>query len=145
MRYPVSKRELSPRVSQQQHNRTHAFAVINVLFVRELAARVPYTKIVINSVNPGYCYSALRRNVSFTAGIRMSLMDFFVGNTTEQGGRRIAWTATALRHCEERMHGAYTSYMEITEESDWAISEEGYATQQRLWVSVTFLVLPGLC
>ncbi|VDC03182.1 unnamed protein product [Peniophora sp. CBMAI 1063] len=114
VRYPVSK-------------------LLNVLFVRELAARVPHSKLIVNCLNPGYCYSALRRNMPFLASLRMSLMDFFIGNTTEQGGRRVAWTAVALRHCEERMHGAYTSYMEITEESDWAISEEGYATQKRLW------------
>ncbi|VDB87633.1 unnamed protein product [Peniophora sp. CBMAI 1063] len=114
LRYPLSK-------------------LLNVLFVRELAARVSPTKLVVNCVNPGYCYSALRRNITFALSLRMSAMDFLIGNTTEQGGRRIAWAAVALRHCEERMHGAYTSYMEIAEESDWAMSEEGYATQRRIW------------
>lgn len=133
VRYPVSKRALSIQLSHAY--RANTLAVLNILFVRELAARVPHTKVVVNTVNPGYCYSALRRHMSFFASLRMSLMDLFIGNTTEQGGRRVAWTAVAHRHCEERMHGAQTSYMEITEESDWAISEEGYATQRRLWVS----------
>ncbi|KZV64273.1 NAD(P)-binding protein [Peniophora sp. CONT] len=107
--------------------------LLNILFVRELAARVPHTKVVVNTVSPGYCYSSLRRKAGLFDRFRMSILDLVLGNTTEQGGRRVAWAAIADRHCEKRMHGAYTAYMEITEESDWAISEEGYATQRRIW------------
>lgn len=108
-----------------------------MLFIRELAARIPASKIVINCVNPGYCYSGLRRNAGFKMATQMALMDAFIGNTTETGGRRIAWAAVAHRNCEHVMHGRYTSYMEIVEESDWSLSPEGFAVQLRLWVSAT--------
>ena len=70
---------------------------------------------------------------------QMAVMDAFLGNTTEQGGRRIAWAAIAHRNCDQIMHGKYTSYMEIVEESDWSLSPEGFAVQSRLWVSASFL------
>ncbi|VDB91003.1 unnamed protein product [Peniophora sp. CBMAI 1063] len=107
--------------------------LLNVLFVRELAARVPASKVVINCVNPGFCYSGLRRNAGFKMGTLMAIMDVVLGNTTEQGGRRIAWAAIAHRNCETLMHGRYTSYMEIVEESDWSLSTEGFVVQHRIW------------
>lgn len=90
---------------------------------------------IVNSVSPGYCYSSLRRNASFLEAIPFWFMDVLLGQTTEVGGRQISWAALAHRNCEGIMHGRYSQYMEVVEESDWALSEEGFAVQRRLWVS----------
>lgn len=114
---------------------TDELIVIGVLFTRELAARIPASKVVIDVVNPGFCYSGLRRNAGAKL-IVFSILDLIWGNTTEVGGRRIAWAAVARRHCEYLLHGRYTAYMEVMEESDWSLSKEGFAVQLRLWVSI---------
>ncbi|KZV62741.1 NAD(P)-binding protein [Peniophora sp. CONT] len=120
--------------------------LINILFARELAERAGVSKVVVDSVSPGWCYSALRRNVGVMQSIQMSIMDTLIGQSTEVGGRQIAWAALAHRNCEHTIHGRYAQYMEVVEESDWALSKEGFAVQRRLWdetIDVLKQVSPG--
>ncbi|KAI0035832.1 short-chain dehydrogenase [Vararia minispora EC-137] len=102
-----------------------------VLFTRELAARLPPSKAIINTVNPGLCHSGILRDVS--GGLPLKVFVQIMARTTEVGGRLIVWAAIADRHREEALHGKYISDMEIREESELAISKDGYAMQRKLW------------
>jgi len=107
--------------------------LINVLFTRELAARLPSSRIVVNTVNPGLCHSSLRRNFSTSLSLRSWLYINLLARSTEAGARELLWAAVARRHCEKEIHGKYVSDMQVKEESDFAMSPDGFELQRRLW------------
>ena len=111
-------------------------AVFLVMLVRELAARLPSSEIIISAANPGLCHSDMRNNAPFVRRIRLAIFCFFFARQAEVGARQITWAAVARPHCEERLHGRYVSDMEIKEESDFAMSTEGFEVQQKLWVNI---------
>jgi retinol dehydrogenase-12 len=118
---------------------TGCVAVINVLFTRELASRISHESAIVNCVNPGMCHSSLGRNIWKTLGLfqamTVGVWYNLTARATEAGGRQLVWAATGGRHREQQLHGRYISDMEVKEESDFAVSVEGYETQQKLWVS----------
>ena len=79
--------------------------LLNVLWVRELAQRVPAEDVVINTVNPGLCASELHRSHKEAEGFNKVF-----AWTAEQGGHNLADAAT--RHAKD--HGAYLSVQEVT-------------------------------
>ncbi|KZV61633.1 short-chain dehydrogenase [Peniophora sp. CONT] len=111
--------------------------LVQILFARELAERVGVSRVIVDSVSPGFCRSTLGRNMGILQSIQMKIMYAVLAQSTEVGGRQIAWAALAHRNCEHVIHGRYTQYMEAVEESDWALSEEGFAMQTRLWDETT--------
>ena len=114
-RYPVSK-------------------LLNLFFARELASRLPEdSPLVINAVNPGFCISALQRNVPLSRYLVFRLMEKLFSWPTERGSRQLIFAALGNRDKSE-MKGAYISSSEIVEPSDYVISEEGARIQKQLWV-----------
>jgi retinol dehydrogenase 12 len=114
--------------------------VLNVFFTRALADRLPPSSFIVPAcVNPGYCYSELRRNAPLSHKIRMRIMDITIGRTAEQGARQLLWTALGPDGKDgehvKHLHGAYVSNAEVREPSDFVVSKEGYETQERVWVS----------
>jgi retinol dehydrogenase-12 len=142
-RYPLSKRAArSVLPFPQSVDLTPVTApVLVVFFTRELAARLPPTRAIVNTVNPGLCRSALFRRATLPQ--RAVLLS--AARPAELGGRLIAWAALADRYREGTLHGKYVSDMEVREESDLAVSRDGYAMQRRLWVGrgVHCIVLLG--
>jgi retinol dehydrogenase-12 len=63
--------------------RYYTSKLLNVLWTRELAARIDSKEVLINTVNPGFCYSGLHRHES-TGIIKIFLWLF--GWSNEQGG-----------------------------------------------------------
>ena len=115
-RYPVSK-------------------LLNLFFARELASRLPEdSPLVINAVNPGFCISALRRDIPLSHYLGFWLMETFVGWSTERGSRQLIFAAVGNGDKLQEMKGAYISSSEIVEPSDYVISEEGARIQRQLWV-----------
>jgi hypothetical protein len=56
-------------------------------------------------------------------------------HTTEAGGgRELVWAAVAARYREQQLQGRFILHMQVREESDIAISVEGYDMQRELWV-----------
>ncbi|KAI0035280.1 short-chain dehydrogenase [Vararia minispora EC-137] len=106
--------------------------LINVLFTRELAKRLPPSKAIVNCVNPGLCRSSLGRNID-NISLRLRLWMRFWSRTAEAGGREIVWAAIGGRHRERELHGKYISDMEVREEGDFAVSRQGYAMQEKIW------------
>lgn len=120
-----------------------AHLVLNVLFTQALADHLPRsTPLVPTSVNPGYCYSELRRNLvnKFTYHLLFSVQDLLFGRTSEQGARQLIWAALGPDGKEGKhadyLRGAYVSTQHIKEPSDFAISKEGREAQDRIWVRV---------
>jgi len=114
-RYPVSK-------------------LLNLFFARELAARLPEgTPLVINAVNPGFCVSALRRNIPLFRHIVFWFMETFISWSTERGSRQLIFAALGNQHEPGEMKGAYISSSQIVEPSDYVLSDEGADVQKRLW------------
>ena len=114
--------------------------MLNVFFVRALADRLPRdAPIVVTAVNPGYCVSELRRNVtSLAMRIRFVIMDILLARTEEGGALQLVWAALGpdgkSGSHEHYMNGAYVSTLTVKEPSDFVISKEGREAQDRIWV-----------
>ncbi|KAF7345418.1 WW domain-containing oxidoreductase [Mycena venus] len=108
--------------------------LFNVFFVRALNDRIPpSTPLVVNAVNPGYCYSELRREFS---GIRAALdwlMEKALAFSAEVGSRRLIWAALAHQDQPDKLRGEYSSSFKIREVSDLVLSPEGVKIQDRSW------------
>ncbi|KAI0069192.1 short-chain dehydrogenase [Artomyces pyxidatus] len=112
--------------------------LLNVFFVRELAARLPQdSPLIVNAVNPGFCKSGLARNLPFLDFIGHSAFQLFTARTSEQGSRMLVWAAIGGRNREAELHGAYVSDAGVMEVSDFVLSNEGADTQKRLWEEST--------
>ncbi|KAI0065467.1 NAD(P)-binding protein [Artomyces pyxidatus] len=125
------KEKCTPQVMA---NRYWLSKLLNVFFVRELAARLPpNSPIIVNAVNPGFCASNLNRNEKFPVTLLISLFTALISRTTEVGSRALVWAATGARHRENDLRGAFISDAGVTEPSDFVVSEEGARMQKRLW------------
>ncbi|PFH49405.1 hypothetical protein AMATHDRAFT_147710 [Amanita thiersii Skay4041] len=112
--------------------RYHHSKLINILFIRALNAHLKNQSITVNTVNPGYCHSDLQRNYTGLSGIFADLSQRIFAISTEEGSRQLVWAA--LGECDQELGGAYISRSEVTEPSDFVISEEGKEVQEKLWV-----------
>ncbi|KAI0267298.1 short-chain dehydrogenase [Gloeopeniophorella convolvens] len=108
--------------------------LLNVLFVRELAKRLPAdSPVIVVSVNPGYCKSQLTRNLNFFFLILSKFMEFALARTTEEGSRQLVWAAVGGAGREAELRGGYVSKADLTEVSDFVLSEDGASAQTRIW------------
>jgi retinol dehydrogenase-12 len=112
--------------------------LLNVLFTRALAARVaPAAPLVAACVNPGFCYSGLRRNAPRLVLVRFAIMDLLLGRAAAEGGKTLVWGALAGHgdaSARDSLKGAYMSNCKAAEPSDFVLSPEGRETERRLWV-----------
>ncbi|KAJ4468315.1 hypothetical protein J3R30DRAFT_3674468 [Lentinula aciculospora] len=108
--------------------------LLNVFFVRALQARLSkYPSIVVDAVNPGYCYSGLTSNFTGARAFFERLMETLFAITTEEGGRQLVWAAVGGSGSEETLKGGYVSFGEVVEPSDFSISKEGQALEEKYW------------
>jgi retinol dehydrogenase-12 len=82
--------------------RYYTTKLLNVLWTRELATKVPSDRVVINTVNPGFCYSGLHRHAS--AGV-INIFLWMFGWSSVQGGHCL----TDALVQQEKSHGEYFS------------------------------------
>ena len=116
-----------------------SLVVLNIFFARALSDRLSDKHIIVNTVNPGYCLSNLRS--TFT-GLRAWLdwmREKAFARTSEEGSRQLIWAAVGGEDQLDQMRGAYISIAQISEASDFVISEEGKACQDKLWVCLFLL------
>ena len=114
LRYPLSKlilhqtfRELSPIVSSHNHkNRSN---------------------VVVNLVNPGWCYTELGRSKQEVLPERV--IKSMIGRTAEQGSRTLVHGVTA----GPETSGQYVSECVVKGETVYICSERGGRIQLRLW------------
>ena len=109
--------------------------MLNVFFARGLSERLHDKPLIVNSVNPGFCYSTLRRNITGLGAWFFWLMELALARTSEQGSRQLIWACIGGKDNIDRLRGAYISSMQIQEPSDLVVNEEGKRIQTRLWVN----------
>ena len=119
--------------------------VLVLFLVRELAKRLENTPLITNAVNPGYCVSALRRNLPSGPQRAARIAEILVGRSTEAGSRIIVWAAVGNSgRDEDELRGAYINLCKIAEPSDFVLSKTGNEVQKRLWVRVIALYVRAL-
>ena len=107
------------------------------MFVRELASRMPNpTPVSVSAVNPGLCNSRINRSVESNIVVKVIVrVLMLLARTSEMGSRTLV--NPAVEPGERARHGRYVSSCEVTEESDYVLSEEGKEISRRVWVSVS--------
>ncbi|KAJ6619526.1 short-chain dehydrogenase [Mycena sp. CBHHK59/15] len=107
---------------------------INILFVRALNARISKsTPLIVNAVNPGYCYSNIRKSFSGLMAVIDWLMEVTLALPTEKGSRQLVWAAVGQQSDQDRLRGEYISRLHVEEVSDYILSPEGARVQDRIW------------
>lgn len=90
-----------PETFGTQQQRYYTSKLLNVLWTRELASKVSPDEVIINTVNPGFCYSGLHRHSASLINVFLWLFAW----TPQQGGSCL--TDALVRH--EDSHGQYLS------------------------------------
>ena len=109
--------------------------MLNVFFARGLSERLLGKPVIVNAVNPGLCYSALRRHITGLRAWSIWVLEIFLARTSEQGSRELIWACIGGKDNIDQLRGAYISSMEVREPSDFVIGEEGKRAQTKLWVN----------
>jgi retinol dehydrogenase-12 len=109
--------------------------VLNIFFARGLSERLRDKPLIVNTVNPGFCYSALRRHITGLRAWSMWLMELALARSSEQGSRQLIWASIGGKDNIDQLRGAYISSMHIQEPSDFVVGEEGKRAQTKLWVN----------
>ncbi|GJE92164.1 short chain dehydrogenase [Phanerochaete sordida] len=106
------------------------------MFARALAARLS-SAVVPTAVNPGFCYTTLRKHLGLPTRALMAAIDVTVGRTAEQGARQLLHAALGPdgedgEHVEF-FRGAYVSANAVREPSDFVLSKAGREVQDAVW------------
>ncbi|KAE8441520.1 hypothetical protein EG329_004866 [Mollisiaceae sp. DMI_Dod_QoI] len=100
--------------------------LINLLWIRELASRVPGEEIIVNLINPGSVDTGLHRD----GNKFIQSFDRVVGRTPEEGGRLLIDAAVVKG---KDTHGKYLSEARATNMSAFVRSKDGGSVQKRIW------------
>ncbi|KAJ7147553.1 hypothetical protein C8R43DRAFT_1097223 [Mycena crocata] len=108
--------------------------LLNILFVRALNAQIPgSTPVVVNAVNPGYCYSSIRKDFSGFMRVVDWLMEVCFALPTEIGSRQLVWAALGQQEAPEKLRGEYISLERPEEVSDYILSPVGVRAEKQIW------------
>ncbi|KAE9392310.1 short-chain dehydrogenase [Gymnopus androsaceus JB14] len=125
-----SKEYCTPEVLANRYTQSK---ILNVMLVHKLAELLP-KNIVPVALNPGFCLSGLRREVEGEQATRYKQMEDEFAYTSEEGSRQIIYSAIGGK--DEELRGAFTSYSQVLEISDWMLSEEGKKAEDKTWVEM---------
>lgn len=107
--------------------------VFNIFFAREFQDLVGEA-ISVNTIDPGFCHSELRRHVTGDLAISMQTAVDAIGYTSEEGARSLVYGLVAEQQNEEAVRGKYLSRMKAAETSEFSNGKEGKEVQAKLWV-----------
>ncbi|KAG6877071.1 hypothetical protein C0993_010531 [Termitomyces sp. T159_Od127] len=111
--------------------------LFGVLFYQALNEKLgTQCSLIVNGVNPGFCVSEIRKELSGVVRAVSWLMEKTIVRTTEEGSRQLVYAAIGGKDKEDQLRGAYISLARISEASDFAISGEGHVVQEKLWEEV---------
>lgn len=113
---------------------TYHIPVLNVFFTRALNDKLNGKPVIVNCVNPGYCYSSLRKNFKGARAWIDWIMEKALARTSEEGSRQLVWAALGGQDKPDDLRGAYISLAQVAEPSDYVIGAEGQNAQKKLWV-----------
>ncbi|KAG6867790.1 hypothetical protein C0993_011057 [Termitomyces sp. T159_Od127] len=133
---------LSSREYCDKHlsSRYHDSKLLDIFFHRSLDDRLgPASPVVVNGVNPGFCYSELRREGTGLRSLYMFFMERALARTAEEGSRQLLYAALGgIGKEDDKFRGAYVSLACISEASDYVLAS--HETQDRLWEEVVDIV-----
>ncbi|KAI0341927.1 NAD(P)-binding protein [Trametopsis cervina] len=115
--------------------------LLNVLFTRAFYQHLSTahsSSLIPTSVNPGFCATELARNLPLGERIRMRIMHALIARSAEQGARQLVWASLGPDgkdgpHVRYAMSGQYVTLASTAEPSDFVISREGFAAQEKIW------------
>ncbi|KAJ3036345.1 hypothetical protein HDV00_002818 [Rhizophlyctis rosea] len=102
--------------------------LLEVLTVRHIASLLAKSKnpldkkIIIHSLNPGFCESDLSRDLNSLA---FWVMKKLIARTAEQGSRNYVWAALDQESGDLGRNGKYVSAMAFGSDSEWVRSPAG--------------------
>ncbi|PPQ75675.1 hypothetical protein CVT26_001853 [Gymnopilus dilepis] len=99
--------------------------LLNILFVRALDERLHRKPLIVNAV--------FRRDLKGIRRFFDRLMELSLARTTEEGSRVPVWAAVGAEEKKDQLRGAYISLMKVEEPSDFVVSAEGKAAQEKFW------------
>ncbi|KAH7927029.1 short-chain dehydrogenase [Leucogyrophana mollusca] len=119
-----SKEYSTPKNMKQRYYETK---LLNVFFVRALTEHLSQRSVTAVAVNPGFCYSQLRRTIYSQplTNILMVGMEKAFAWTSEQGSRQLVYAAIGGREDESNMRAGFVSRGTTVEVADYVLSEEG--------------------
>jgi len=124
--------KLNDEKTANMAQRYNVSKLFNVFFTRSLVKKMKISiPVTINVVNPGLCDTSLRRNIPFPFSVIFDLYIFLIARTAEYGARTL--THAALWGTKEEVNGKFLNKCQIEEESDFAVSREGRAVEERVW------------
>jgi retinol dehydrogenase-12 len=107
-----------------------------LLYTRAFAAANPFSNlnannVVLTSVNPGYCVSALRgENLPLAEKGQRALL----ARSTDTGAQTLVDAVKPVKGEEAiSRHGAYVDDMKVKKPTAWVETKEGRETQERVW------------
>ncbi|PPQ97860.1 hypothetical protein CVT26_013029 [Gymnopilus dilepis] len=124
------KEEFKGPLSKDRYNETK---LLNLFFTRALNDRLAGKPIIVTSVNPGYCYSSLRRRLTGLQAIIDSLMEKALARTSEEGSRQLVYASVGGGYRADQLRGAYINLSKVEEPSDYILSKAGHEAQEKFW------------
>ncbi|RDL40251.1 uncharacterized protein BP5553_00230 [Venustampulla echinocandica] len=107
--------------------------LMSLFAVREVAEKTASKRpfVIINTVNPGLCYTELNRSAVGGTAVAMGVMKAMMAWTAEEGGRTLVFASVA----GQESHGVFISGSKIpnTGQSKFVTSAEGKRTQKKMW------------
>ncbi|KZP17994.1 short-chain dehydrogenase [Athelia psychrophila] len=126
-----SKEYCTTSVMQQRYSVTK---LLNIFFTRALNARIlSSAPLIVDTPNPGFCDSELRRELPFPLSTINRVAERMLAFTTEEGSRQLVYAAVGGNEEPSKMRGAYINLGNVQEVSDFVLSAEGGAAQERIW------------
>jgi NAD(P)-dependent dehydrogenase (short-subunit alcohol dehydrogenase family) len=110
--------------------------LLNIFFTRSLASLLSSTPVIVDSVNPGYCYSDMRRDLTDVAAKFHYYAEKLLAWTAEEGSRQLVWAALGGSGDVDRLRGAYISTMAPEDPADFIAGEGGKKRQDILWADL---------
>ncbi|KAI5783665.1 hypothetical protein EDC01DRAFT_216384 [Geopyxis carbonaria] len=101
------------------------------LFLLELAAKVPASSVVINSVNPGLANTKLGRDMSTMVFCAAYFAILILGRKASIAARTLTHAAIVV---DESSHGGFFSECQPFPYSPLVTSDEGAVIQKKLWM-----------
>jgi retinol dehydrogenase-12 len=107
--------------------------LMHLLLLRQLAAEMTRSNkegdVVVSVLNPGFVDTTIMRNASKAFSLYVTAFKKVAARTPEEGGRTLVFAA----YGGKETHGKYLDDCVVGKVSCWVVSEDGLATQMRLW------------
>ncbi|KAG8166554.1 hypothetical protein KVR01_002243 [Diaporthe batatas] len=123
------------RSDSVEPDRYQTSKLLQVFLTRQLAQEMSKPtsssngKVILNTLNPGFCRTALFRDNKFPASMFLMFTSQLLGRSAEVGSRVIVDAAAA----GPETHGKWLDTLEIREPSAYVRGEEGQEMQRRLY------------